>query len=328
MKLQVAKVHGHTIPKLQELVNDACKDLGLPLTLDTTLLGGWSSIALLLFSKDSKYVLKLPGLVETYPANPFEEEFRVGQYLAKERICPTPMKVGRLKDSNYTPFIVHGFVNGYTCASLEETSPNDFAMLGTTLTRLSQLKIPNIMAYPSPSEYMDYIMGRMEPFNEHTSEISKDLRKRIEVLQEYARDLGEYFDEAITWTRKPMHADLQESNIVYQSGKAWLLDIGSFCIGEPLYDVAYLFDQSPDMQVPQYPVELLVNSDMIKNVESLRPLALISVIEWSLEYLCNYELRRIEENLSSKSNAQAVRFYIDSKIEILRQVLEAKSLGF
>ena len=176
MKLQVTKIHGYSIPKLQELVNCACDDFGLPLKLDNTLLGGWSSIALLLFSEEAKFVLKLPGLVEIYDANPFEEEFRIGQYLAKEGICPTPIKVGWLDGSNTTPFIIHRFAEGYICTTLGETSPNDFTMLGTTLTRLSQLKIPNIRAYSSPSEYLDYIMGRLGSFNENTGKISSDLR--------------------------------------------------------------------------------------------------------------------------------------------------------
>lgn len=124
-----------------------------------------------------------------------------------------------------------------------------------------------------------------------------------------------------------MHGDLRPDNIIFQSDRALLLDVGACCVGDSLYDVAYLSAEPFDVVDFEYILPLLAESDDSDTVTELTPLALFSALAWTLERLVHLECNTIEENLSGVDVEISLRAYFECKAKQLHVLLDEISLS-
>ena len=298
MKDRLDLAHGHTMDDLLALLKSEWRTDVKNLHLDTYRLGGMSNLNILIHGVDSSYVLKLPGLTTVFETNPFESEFHIALRLAENGLGPTPLCVGRLQDERGTPFMMRAYEPGVVHASLSDISLHELNLVKTSLDRLAALHIPNVPSYLSARHYAARFTHKMnvllDCWNTETSELGSLVYSFRELEQGVATLLG----NVSSWNGRTMHGDLRPDNIVFQSDRALLLDVGACCVGDPLYDVAYLSAEPLDAADFERILPLLTESDNLDIVTELTPLALFSALAWTLERLVHLESNKVEENLS------------------------------
>jgi Ser/Thr protein kinase RdoA (MazF antagonist) len=112
-----------------------------------------------------------------------------------------------------------------------------------------------------------------------------------------------------------MHGDLWEPNILFQDGAVLLLDFELCCIGDTLYDRAYLMEASDGPPVKSLPDFL--SDEILRHIEGLRPVALMSLVSWSLERLVYMDAGIVEPNLTSPHIRENVVRYSRMKLSRL-----------
>jgi aminoglycoside phosphotransferase (APT) family kinase protein len=320
MRTRITRVHGHEMQELGQLVNDSWRgESGLVLGSEGQ--GGWNSITLLARTAGQSYLLKLPTLKGPFREHPYAHEYKVMGFLYRKGLCPKPVQLGRLKDDRHTPFIILEYVEGTVPSTLEAISAVNFRMLDRTLSILSKLHPPGIPSYSKPSDYLTNIAALTHRIREGAVQLPLEL---IGVLESYDRAvdaLDESVDASCFWSRNTMHGDLQESNMVLQPDRVLLLDMGSCCIGEPLYDLAYLLSQAEGSTRGRLPEALVKSPSQVSDIEALRPLALLSAIGWSIGFLVNLERSMVEPNLASPEVSPRVLAYVNDKMDIVSSYL-------
>ncbi|MHA1936225.1 MAG: aminoglycoside phosphotransferase family protein [Candidatus Thorarchaeota archaeon] len=320
MKENPVSVHRHTLDELCDLVNNSVRSLD-NIVVDATFLGGWSNINLLVMANDNKYVLKLAGLQVNYEVNPFEYEYHICDHLARNDIAPRPIEIGRLDDSALTPFLILEFIEGRIPTHPKELTSKDQRALDETLSIMSDMTPPNVRIFHLPSDYLTHLW---EPLEYLVSEFAKPPDFVSDILNPLSQSrniLLDYIDDVCPWSKKLMHGDLQETNIIVKEGAIRLLDLESCCIGEPSYDMVYLYTQYAGSILPDYP-------DVLKHLEidhaqmdALESLSLISVLSWSIDRLLNIGLGRVEPNLVEIGIQDRILRYVKSKSDRLHELL-------
>ncbi|MHA2374295.1 MAG: phosphotransferase, partial [Candidatus Thorarchaeota archaeon] len=133
--------------------------------------------------------------------------------------------------------------------------------------------------------------------------------------------LFDSIDDVCPWSKKLMHGDFQETNIVIKNGAIRLLDFESCCIGEPSYDMVYLYTQYADSILPDYPAALKHLEIDQAQMDALESLSLISVLSWSIERLLNIALGRVEPNLVETKTQDKILRYVKNKSGRLHELL-------
>jgi aminoglycoside phosphotransferase (APT) family kinase protein len=318
--------HGHTMDDLLSLLKSEWRTDAKGLHLDSCRLSGMSNLNILIHSVASSYVLKLPGLTTVFETNPFESEFYIALHLAENGLGPTPLCVGRLQDEKGTPFVIRAYEPGVVHASLSDISLHELDLVKTSLDRLASLHIPDVPSYPSARHYAARFTNKMnvllDCWNTETSELSS----LVCLFRELEQGVAASFRDMSSWNGKTMHGDLRPDNIIFQQDRALLLDVGACCVGNPLYDIAYLSAEPLDAVDFERILPLLAESDDSAIVTELTPLALFSALAWTLERLVHLDSNKVEENLSGVDVEISLRAYFESKAKQLRMLLEGGSL--
>jgi len=322
MKDCLGFIHGHTMDDLLSLLKNEWHTEAKDLHLGSCRLGGMSNLNILIHSVASSYVLKLPGLTTVFGTNPFESEFRIALHLAENGLSPTPLCVGRLQDERGTPFMIRAYEPGVVHASLSEISLHELDLVKTSLDSLAALHIPEVPSYPSARHYAARFTNKMNVLLDCWNTETSRLGSLVYSFRELEQGIATLFGRGSSWDCRTMHGDLRPDNIVFQSDRALLLDVGACCVGNPLYDVAYLSAEPLDT-VEIERILLLVESDDSDIVTELTPLALFSALAWTLERLVHLESNEVEENLSGVDVEISLRAYFESKAKQLHMLLDS-----
>ena len=317
--LSFSVVHGHTIEQLAELLVDAHPYLdGLILKRES--LGGWTHINLLGYQEDNQFVVKLPSLTREFDSNPFKYQFRISEQLYTEKICPEPIVIGNLSDANDTPFMVTRYISGRIHTTVETFSQNEFAQLFQSLHILSKMKLRNIRTFANPQEMLEYFLSLIhldeEPYGELPTPLRKLIRQNEEMMERMQPNLG-----SLNWVLKPIHGDLTESNIVFTGDKAVLLDFEACCIGSPVFDIAYLYNQAPYTESKKIPEIAQSRAYSKSEYFDLIPLVLSSVITWTIKRLTEIEQRIVELNFDNIKIKKLLYSYLIEKSELLSKLV-------
>jgi aminoglycoside phosphotransferase (APT) family kinase protein len=284
------------------------------LVLEPHLLGGWTNINLGVVINSKLFTLKLPGITDFESSqNPFDYEFSIHQQLANARLCPRPFRLGTLGDDSHLPYALYEYVQGIVLYDLFALSETQMHLLSKGLDDLRSQVVENVATIDTASMYVNRVSLGISPLN------SSVIDKLIERFQK-CRDslLQDYSDEEL-WPKMLTHGDHQPSNLVFTSERVIFLDLEACAYAHPSLDLSYLLVQSP--------VSRSVDSirGLVKDVDSVTkyiPLALLSVISWTLKRISLLHKGIIEENLLPLHNLPAMLEYVRTKLAELELVLK------
>ncbi len=325
MKKRLDLAHGHTMDELLSLLKSEWATDVEDLHVDSYRLGGMSNLNILIHDVDSSYVLKLPGLTTVFETNPFEVEFHIAHHLAENGLSPTPLCVGRLQDAKGTPFMIRAYEPGIVHDSLSDVCLHELDLVKDSLDRLAALRIPDVPSYPSARHYAFGFANRMDVLLGRRNTEASELGSLVSWFRELEQGIDTLFEDVSSWNGGTMHGDLRLDNIVFQSDRALLLDVGACCVGDSLYDVAYLSAEPFDAVDFKGILPLLAKSDDSGIVTALIPLALFSALVWTLERLVHLECNTVEENLSGVDAEVSLRAYFESKAKQLQMLLDGST---
>jgi thiamine kinase-like enzyme len=223
----------------------------------------------------------------------------------------------------HTPFMMTEYVEGAMPSSLGQIPAHSLEMLRHTLSLLSQLHPPGIPSYGRASDYLKHVAEVAVGITKGPTGLSPHLTASVNSFGQAVKELGRNIDASCVWSGKTMHGDLQESNLVLQKDGVLLLDVGSCCVGEPLFDLAYLISQSEGSRGHHASESVFDRLAEASKIESLIPLALSSAIGWSIGFLVNLERKMIEPGLVSPDVGPRVAAYISQKMDYLSSYLAA-----
>ncbi|MEE9116852.1 MAG: phosphotransferase, partial [Thermoplasmata archaeon] len=235
---------------------------------------------------------------------------------------PTPLCIGRLQDEKDTPFMIRGYEPGVVHTSLSDINPHELDLVKASLNRLAALRIPDVPSYPSARHYASGLSNKMNVLLGRRNTEASELDSLFSSFRELEQGVATLFRDASSWNGTTMHGDLRPDNIVFQSDRALLLDVGACCVGNSLYDVAYLSTEPFDAVDFEHILPLLVESDDSDIITELIPLALFSALAWTLERLVHLEDNVVEENLSGVDVELSLRGYFESKANQLHMLLD------
>jgi aminoglycoside phosphotransferase (APT) family kinase protein len=311
MKRPISKIHGHSLEDMQNLLCDTCECIEKGVVLCSTSIGGWSNINIRGTSQELEFVLKVPWSIMHYDTNPYSKLFALLTYLSKFKLTEPPIAFGRLPDKNETPYMILPYVKGKIYSSIEDATREELLALKDTLHRLSLQKPPGLKKYTTPSEYMIEINDRISR-NRFLSSCSKAVESLIHSFQKQYTKLSSDVEALGTWSGILMHGDLWEPNILFQNGRITLLDFESCSYGDPLFDLAYLLEAAdrPPMTEPPF----LLSSENRNLVKSYRPIALMALVNWSLERLLFMDAGQVEENINTSEIRDNIVRYTSAKL--------------
>ncbi|MHA1964704.1 MAG: phosphotransferase family protein [Candidatus Thorarchaeota archaeon] len=317
-KRQLARVHGYSITELEHLLQDSCDLFEDEVFLECEALGGWSNINIRGRSGGIDFVLKLPWLISAHGTSPYKYLNDVSLFFNKLGIAPLPLSMGKLSDTKETPFIIFEYVDGFIHDSLTEFTTHEITALKECLQVLSQENPPGLKRYNSPSDHLITTHTLVED-HKGLSTCSQEVAELIDSFDKLYPDVLSFTDSLGAWFPSFMHGDLWIPNIVFQSGNVILLDFEACAYGNHLYDLAYLLE-TPVSTTENIPPGLILPED-VDEVNSLRPLVLAFLVEWSLERLLSMESGLVEPNLATPESRSALIGYIRSKMSRLKIIL-------
>ncbi|MHA1862381.1 MAG: phosphotransferase family protein [Candidatus Thorarchaeota archaeon] len=319
MKYPLEMVHGLTRSKLQDLLEISCDAFDKSVSLEPISLGGWSNINIRGKSSGFEFVLKLPWITEEYEINPYDKLHDLSLFFSRLGLTAPPIEVGRLSDSSKTPFFLVEYVDGTTYSSIMDVSEDELLSLKDSHRLLKKQRPPNLLKYESP---LDYLTSNHEPVENHSwfpraSKQTRTLIDHYDTLLPQVKSLNEVMGY---WSRETMHGDLWLPNIVFHpERKAIFLDFEACAIGDSRYDLAYLLEVHVDRSTENIPI--LIEDKDIDFVNSLRPLVLAYVIDWSLSRLLSMESGIVEKNLNTQRIHTMILGYAREKIGRLKFLL-------
>ncbi|MFX1483636.1 MAG: aminoglycoside phosphotransferase family protein [Promethearchaeota archaeon] len=289
------------------------------ITLETTLLRGWSNINILGHSSDIDFVLKLPYTLPPHKRNYYQHLHDVSQFFAKFDITSKPLEIGSLSDRTETPFIIFEFIHGDVHNSIKDLSNLDLRHLSECLDLMSRQKPLGLETYNSPSDFLQRCHFVIQN-HEGLSKCSRETSMLVESYEELFVGVQSKTGPLGSWSSTIMHGDLWVPNIVLQPDRAFLLDFESCAYGNRLYDFAYLLE-TPDVPLDTLVLDGLLHPAEKAEVDALRSLAISFIICWSLERLLLMESGLVEPNLNTPEAHSSVETYTRSKISRLRELI-------
>ena len=318
MKHHLECVHGHSINKLEQLLQDSCDIFDSDVTLERESLGGWSNINIRGRSSGTDFVLKLPWAITSNDMNPYKQLYEISLFFKKLGIAALPLSIGKLSDSKETPFIIFEYVDGVIHGSLGDYSEHEVLALKRSLQVLSNQNPQGLRRYKSPSEHLAMTYSLVNG-HDLLSDFSQELMEQVDSFNEVFPKVESFTDSLGKWSLSLMHGDLWVPNIVFRSGDVTLLDFEACSFGNHLYDLAYLLE-TPVSVVEDIPPRLLSAED-VDGVNNLRPLVLAYIVGWSLDRLLYTESGMVEPNIAAPRNKSIIIGYVQSKIARLKAIL-------
>lgn len=313
---QLTRVHGHSIPELENLLQESCELFHDQVRLEREVIGGWSNINIRGSSASFDFVVKLPSTIAPVQSH-YDYLHTTSDFFGKLGLTGSPLSIGTLSDDNELPYIILEYLDGVTHSRLDALSDQEIGHLNMCLKELHKQNPPGLRSHYSPLDYLLTFHSLVEN-HQGLPTCSDELRDLIQSFIEIHETLLEYAEILGSWSMTVMHGDLWIPNVVLQPGRAFLLDFESCAFGESHYDLASLLE-SPENTIDP-PPDLLEGYDESR-IEELRPIALGYIIEWSLERLLSMESNLIEPNLNSMESRTAVMDYTRSKILRLKDML-------
>ncbi|UCE09933.1 MAG: aminoglycoside phosphotransferase family protein [Candidatus Thorarchaeota archaeon] len=315
----IPTIHGHNLDRITKLIGDAWPGFDHSMQLQV-IDSGWSNINLQIASEDEDYVLKLPGLSIRYDENPYEYTWIMHHQISKHGLCSKPIFKGRLGDDKSTPFIVLEFIKGEVVTTLGELSDDEALKVGATLSLFSDLHPAGVEEFSNVSEFVESMLVRSSTLVAELPSSSQRTKTQWKQLKESVDRFLQRYADSISWMPGLMHGDFQESNIVIGENVK-LLDLESCAYGDYRYDIVYLYTQHPSSQDLAPETRLTDTRLPTDDWDMLACAALISVLAWSIEWLCNYGLSRHEAILLKGISKNEVATYFDRKLAWLQKLL-------
>jgi len=319
MKYPIKTVHGHSHSDLENLLEDSCDAFNDFINIDQISMGGWSNINIRGNTSGYDFVLKLPKTTIEFKHNPYEKLYKIDLYFSRLDLAAHPIEIGRLSDSIGTPFYLVEYVDGTTHNEVAEASEDELLSLKESLRILKEQKPSGLPRYESPS---DYLIANHEQVENHVwlskaSVQTQSLLDKYDLLFPRVKNMTDILGY---WSGEVMHGDLWIPNVVFRSEQnALLLDFEVCAFGDSRYDLASLLEVHMNTTTENIPS--LIQYEDIDMVNSLRPLVLSYVIDWSLERLLSMESGIIEPNLNTKEIRTIILGYVEEKIDRLRSLL-------
>ncbi len=319
MEYPLETVHGHSRTKLEDLLENSCDAFDKSVSIEPISLGGWSNINIRGRSSGFEFVLKLPWITEEYERNPYDQLYNLSLYFSRLDLTAPPIEVGRLSDSSETPFFLVEYVDGTTYSSIVDANEDELRSLKKSHRLMTKQKPLGIPKYESP---LDYLTANHAHVENH-SWLPRASTQTCTLIDQYDSLLSQVksMNEVIGyWSRETMHGDLWVPNIIFHpERKVLFLDLEACAIGDSRYDLAYLLEAHVDRSTENIPT--LIADEDIDFVNSLRPLALAYVIDWSLSRLLTMESGIVEQNLNSQKIHTMILGYAREKIARLKFLL-------
>jgi aminoglycoside phosphotransferase (APT) family kinase protein len=309
-------VHGYLKDNLESLFR---RTLDIPDLSIMHSLGGMSNINLAAQSEEGVLVLRIPALMIGYSLDYYRQEFLVSADMFRNDLGPRPLAYGALDDEKHTPFMAYHFEPGVVHQKIETMSQEEIDRLQTALEGFQNLEVSGATRYETAEDYLHYLHKRAVSFSSGTEPLSGKMKRAMRSLDETLQQMEPALEE-LDWREDSMHGDLRPSNMIFQEKRVIFIDWSEYCMGDPLFDVAYLFSE---------PIEL-ISSDVLTQLASRDEdqmlayigLALFSSISWTVERLIRCELGQVSPSLSSKEIVHSMESYVNLKTDQLNQILQ------
>jgi aminoglycoside phosphotransferase (APT) family kinase protein len=267
-------------------------------------------------SSDFDFVLKLPWTTDTYDSNPYKQLHNIQIQFARMNIAPHPIEFGRLKDSSETPYYLIEYIDGTSYSDITEVPEDEILSLHESLRILKKQKLSGIPRYETPS---DYLIANHKLVEDHIW--SKKASIKVQTLIEEYRSLFPKVESTTDiigyWSGDVMHGDLWIPNIIFRNSmESLILDFDMCAYGDSRYDLCRLLGDEAIDAVPQF-----ISDEDVNFVNSLRPLVLAYIIDWSLERLLSMESGIVESNLNTNEIRSAILGYTKDRISRLAFLL-------
>jgi aminoglycoside phosphotransferase (APT) family kinase protein len=293
--------------------------LGGEISISPVLLDGWSSLNLQgNVDGHPSFVVKFPRALGH---EDFSELYKVHQVLAQKNICPRPLCLGSIKDTNTIPFLVVEYVHGQSYQSPFDISQHDFGLVVATLDRLASVALPNVPAYDTPIAFLESFVNPIEAtISNSRSILAASLGSTMRDFELVAKASRRHL-EGMDWVPALVHGDMYERNMVFQSDRVVLLDWEECCTADRFYDRAYLFVQPFDYRpLPENHFARKGCPDC--HWRNLELLCLLRVTAWSIQRLLDSEAGLVDMSLTGLSSDSMVQEYIRRKLSLLSDILE------
>ncbi len=292
----------------------ACPILTDETRIGETILGGWSNINLEAYLGSMKMVIKLPAVKTVHSRSHYDRIAKNHSALADIGLAPRVLATGFLDDLSL-PFMILEYVDGTVYSSPAEISSHEMNELRHALERMNAINSPALPYYPDAVSFLDHILQPLRNLTMHSSD-----SVRINTILSHVLEIAESLRDAcdgVPWSRRVMHGDLSESNILFTIRGPFFLDLESISIGEPLFDLAYLSVQHADVIVPRMAViHEMIDSNTIKILQSM---ALVAVIGWSLVWSSHMDQGLVESAVATEARYRSIIRYTDSKYQLLEE---------
>ncbi len=312
MSKELLSVHGLSLDEIGNQITSAvgCSN---DIHFNRRPIGGWTNINLLAESDSKRYVVKLPGLREPNDHNPYESQFKVYDHFSRLGLSPEPIAFGRLDSKLRTPFLVLRFVEGEIVPHFARMTSKQLSMMKAAMMTFSQNPIDGLHEFESSEAYAKYLLNRLtDALNRYpiSSTSMVDEGRRLQRMTDCLDAEGLLQDD---WPCDIMHGDFQEANVVFTESKAVLLDFEETCIGNSLFDIAYLLVQNPLHNLTDK-IPSILSEGKERRIRGLFPLALLSVISWTIRRIVQTKSRAIEESLADSHTVKDLEVYLHSKM--------------
>lgn len=317
ISLPIKSVHGHTHSELEHILEDSCDSFDDIVVLESASLGGWMNINIRGRSSDLDFVLKLPWTTEKLDSNPYDLLFRIQAQFASLNITPHPIEVGRLKDSSETPFFLIEYVAGTIHSKVADVNEDELLSLKESLRTMKSQKPSGIPKYDDPS---DFLVANHEQVMNHIwlSRASEETKNLLTQYNSLFPKIESRMDIIGFWSGDVMHGDLWIPNIMFRNSvESLILDFDMCAYGDSRYDLCRLMEgEDIEENIPT-----LIPDEDLNFVNSLRPLAVAFIIDWSLERLLSMESGIVEPNLNTDDIRGGILGYAQEKINRLKLLL-------
>ncbi|MHA1908975.1 MAG: aminoglycoside phosphotransferase family protein, partial [Candidatus Thorarchaeota archaeon] len=223
----VDTIYGTSLSDIEEQISSSVVFDG-PVALSSNLLEGWSSLNFIGSVNDvPKFIVKFPP---TRGGTDFTRLFLIHESLAPHGICSRPLYRGFLEADGKIPFIILEYIEGTIHSNPNDIKGHLFKQLTETLHRLNQIDLPMLHRNKDGNDYVNQMMSSLNLRRKRwKTKFDTQLSSRLNQFLFQVEDVQERL-VGMLWEPVTVHGDLYEANIVFQPGRAMLLDLDECCV--------------------------------------------------------------------------------------------------